>query len=588
MNAQFMNSYTGQPYMVVMNAAMQEAMPMLAQNDQKNPRKANKNDNMMFFVFSKISMVLGLAALVIAIIALSIVMFKDDFTRRTYETTTFLTTIDRDSIDSWQVLTQPWSMLSKANPTHDVQFNHYFECWHMAKIAWTQCDNATVADYKTCINTKYSTQLGVCANSSEPNSNSPSMNGYAQCVNNFLHPSRKSLNAFKICLRTNVWPLYEEPQSIDSWYLLGSFNWMTLFAFGFALFACFVVYTAGVWSEESMNASVEEVPTSAGPLGKGVASFCAAATLLFLIYFLVNAYRLQDNSALGTTNVYPNSAATNMIMMPVTMLVFAYFAAELLTMFVNTKTYNDIRTKYFPVNNTSQQSMLEAHHMPHARMPKASHVREIVNKYFPALTLIWTDAYLIDAVILIGILGATQQISTSLLYQIFITALIYRILKTATARFVYEGYIKNPDEKRVSKGKANKTTNVEIFAVRLQATFLYIAGFITIIMLYFLLSNTNTMISEFQLVQMFFLFGYFIPELIRIIAYIYISSQSDPVMAETVILNVEYFVWIWDVTLRLIYVIIICWGYDTIGGTQNFLATRLNNITSTITYMNAY
>jgi hypothetical protein len=36
--------------------------------------------------------------------------------------------------------------------------------------------------------------------------------------------------------------------------------------------------------------------------------------------------------------------------------------------------------------------------------------KESMTAYFPALTLSWADAYMIDPVIAIGLIGATQQV----------------------------------------------------------------------------------------------------------------------------------------------------------------------------------
>jgi hypothetical protein len=43
----------------------------------------------------------------------------------------------------------------------------------------------------------------------------------------------------------------------------------------------------------------------------------------------------------------------------------------------------------------------------------------------------------------------------------------------------------------------------------------------------------------------------------------------------------------WDVIVRLVFVIIIFWGANTIPGTQHYVRDRFANITQTIAYMTA-
>lgn len=152
------------------------------------------------------------------------------------------------------MFTQSVNDLSKLNPAVDTQFSHYFECWWRSGLLAEQCGNTTVQDYKTCVQSKYATELATCVNSSDPNYLAPTLNYYSQCINNVFLPNRQVSNALKICLRTNLWPLYESPESVDSWYFLGSYNWMVLLTIGFAMYSCFALYTGGfVMNEEAMD-----------------------------------------------------------------------------------------------------------------------------------------------------------------------------------------------------------------------------------------------------------------------------------------------------------------------------------------------
>ena len=54
------------------------------------------------------------------------------------------------------------------------------------------------------------------------------------------------------------------------------------------------------------------------------------AALLFFVYFLINAYKLPNTTS--SLYQFPNSIATNMVMIPVTLIVAVYFISELLYM----------------------------------------------------------------------------------------------------------------------------------------------------------------------------------------------------------------------------------------------------------------
>jgi hypothetical protein len=323
-----MLAYTSTPYTVVMPQESQQLLQSSV-HPRNFENSKQSGQHWFFFFITRLASFLGILTLVMSLLWIALIMLDDKMIRTTYETTTFLTTLNKNNIDSWQVLTQSWSELSKPTPTIDVKFNHYFECWHAAGIAVTACSNETVSDYKTCMTSRFATQLSTCANNNDEASYSaPTLNEYSTCINNYFKPDRASSNALEICLRTNLWPLYESPEQTDSWYFLGSFNWIVILTVGFGLFSCFVLYTGGfVINAESMDVSSTGKVGKNGPLSYSITAACAALSFMFFLYFLINAYKASDSSA---KYPFPNSVATNNLMIPTTVIVFGKCGTQLM------------------------------------------------------------------------------------------------------------------------------------------------------------------------------------------------------------------------------------------------------------------
>jgi hypothetical protein len=399
-----------------------------------------------------------------------------------------------------------------------------------------------------------------------------------------------------------MWPLYESPENVDSWYFLGSFNWMTLLSIGFALFSCFVLYTGGfvMYAEDVDIDPADVTPKGNSPLSYGITGICAVFSLIFFIYFLINAYRLSDSNALGSTYPYPNSVATNNVMIPATLLVFVYFVLEFLESW---NPYEETSKKslkaeaQFPAE--AAQLVMAANgqilqkHMPREYYNPGKDGRTqiqqqwygVMTMYYPALTLAWADAYMLDPIIALGVIGATHQISTAVVYQIFLAILTYRLAHSSVARLLYAGYIVNPDEDP-SKFNGDKKANI-IYSIRMQAMFMHLAAAVSLFMLWYILTNTNSMLSEYNLIYAMLFLWYLIPELIKLVAHITVASKGLTVSDRYVLITCNYITWIWDVIIRLIFVMIIIWGATTIYATQGFVTERLQNITETIAFMNA-
>jgi len=573
-------------------------------NLDKPYTRTGKDQDWFFFMATKIVSFLGLLCVILSVIWVSTMLFVDNKYRSGYQTTTFLTSTDKYNIDSWQVQAQSWSEISKSNTPADNKFNHYFECWYAAGIVNDRCNNNTINEYKTCVNSKFSTQLTLCANTNNPDYISPSLNTYTQCINNQLKPSRESINGLKVCLRTNIWPLYESPENVDSWYFLGSYNWMTFLSIGFALFSCFVLYTGGfvLYAENPQIDRTTNMPKGNGPLSYSITAVCAGFSLIFFAYFLMNAYRLSNNNAFGSNYPLSNSVATNNVILPATLIVFVYFLTEFLEMwapYMNTKKDKDLPEQQAMLQSqvmimTPQGPMLQSHnHLPHTyfnpnkdgkRNQEQQQWYGLMTTYYPALTLAWADAYMLDPIIALGVIGATHQLSTALAYQLFLAIFTYRLAHTSVARLLYAGYITNPDESP-SKFNLGGGNNNIVYSIRMQAMFMHLSAAVALVMVWYILTNSNIMLSEFSLIYAMLFLWYLIPEAIRLISHIAVAFKQLGGSDRYVLITCSYIVWIWDVIVRLVFIMIIIWGANTISGTQNFITDRMQNITDTITYM---
>lgn len=604
-------SYWGSPHTVVMNAQL-ESQPFLngrLKNSNSEKARTHYFSSYVFDIVSWTSFALAILSLVFAIVWVSMPLATDKFIRSVYETTTFLSSYDKTNIDSWIVQTKPWSDVANSNAYVETQFTHYYECWYTAQMAWDVCHNSTINDYKTCIKARYSTQLDTCANASSPNYISPSLNEYATCVNNFLLPSRHSLNTFKICLRTNSWPLYESPEPVDSLYFLGSYNWMSLVTVGFLGFACFMLYTSAITTDEKRLWKSPYTYTNDYTFFMIITFVCLAIVFSFLVVFLVMAFKPSADT-FGSSYPYPNSIATNTVIIPTLALLCAYFIMELSEKTKPTKTLKKYWNKVFANENMdSPQRTLEnqgqivyaseyntvpnatiaggAKYIPqkfavHPLNPNANTVTE---DYFPALLITWSDAYLIDAVLFLGFIGATQQVSTALAYQIFVVVLTYRFLYTIISRLLFEGYIFD-DDQGTAKFTQNSSRTAKVnFSVRMQAMFLQVAATLCVIILGVILFNEKTMISEFGMILALYILWYLVPEVIRLGSHLIVAAIAWEDTDDLILFTANSFVWIWDVVVRLIFIMIIVWGYKDIAGTSYFLEERLNSISSTIALM---
>lgn len=588
-------NYIGVPYNLIVNGKkLEEQQPMLQTNGHpRGFKNSTKISDMFYNLSTRLASFLGVVCIAIAITLTALVLFTETIDRLGYQTTTFITTIDKTNNDSWQVLTSSWSELVKVNPSVDVYFEHYYECLWKSGAVSSMCRNDTVSEYTKCIKGYYQTQLTACDNVNDENYVAPSLNYYVQCLNGFMYFSRPTTNALKICLRTNPWPLYESPENIDSWYFMGSFNWMLFLTIGFALFACFALYTGGfVYYAEDIKFIHGSVSRdSDGPLSRAITMGCCVFSVLFLVFVTINGYRQAGLAIPGATYPLSNSVATNSVLMTVAVIVATYFIMEWMEFFEAARYKRHLRNNpqqeynsFLPVFANAATQLQR--NIPHKEFDERDHNSgnwgKVMEYYYPALTIAWADAYMLDPVIAAGVIGATHQISTADIYQFFVAILASRMAFTTVARLLYEGYIQNPDE------KTNKTEySKSLYNIRVQAVFMHISSIIGIYMAYNVLTNDHKMISEYSLVSLMLYTWWVVPEAIRFLAHLRIAMApfEDVVQNSYTLYMVGYLTWIWDIIVRLLIVVLVYWGPDSMGGTRAFVTTRMQNITNTAIWM---
>ncbi len=551
-----------------------------------------------FFLFMNISLTgVGISCFVIAIVAASWTMFRDVHQRQIYQTTTFLTTTDKNYPDSWQILTQTHNKIPSFTTTTDIVFDHYFDCWFAAGVANKVCTNTSVSDYKNCISANYATLLATCATTNQSSYISPSLNQYVQCVNTGLSLTRQSQNGFEICLRTHPWPLYETPQDVDSEYWLGSFNWMQFLTVGLLLFSCFALYTGDfVFFYENTDAVEKSRTAYNGVLALVLSSVGFLVSCIPLIYALISAFRYSDQSTLGNSYPYPSAVATNNVTLPAAIFGFVFFGAEIIAYAYQWFMTKNQKTEYSKM--TEAQALIGhtdariSNYTPEQQKKLA----ENTAMYFPSITTTWADAYLLDIVMFTGIIGSTMQLSTVIAYQVFIALCMYRFCQTSLVRLLYEGYIHKSIEARTNPDYAFQAKNYrdKNYCVRQQAVFMHLATFMSLLTLIILLMNSNLMFYEFGMLQLSLWAWFLIPETLRFMLHLIIATsgvkyynEDKGGLTETQMILCYYAIWIWDVVIRLITVAVIVWGTSATYGTAAFWDERLINITETIAYMTA-
>jgi hypothetical protein len=214
---------------------------------------------------------------------------------------------------------------------------------------------------------------------------------------------------------------------------------------------------------------------------------------------------------------------------------------------------------------------------------------------------IWADSYLADFCIVMGVAGATGQLSTDTAWHLFALTLSYRLLNMIISRCISDAFTNNvrlsdavnqtkndivtrPNTfYRRAKGYVSNpkhgydvhiNTKVIGFSTQLAAGFLYAC-------LLALVFNGNTQLNEFTIFKNFFITCFVVPEALRLVIHLYYQvtyGEEDMNDVPWKLYNSFYVIWLWDVIWRLIWVCVVVLETSNNPGTFDYLRTQTGTL----------
>jgi hypothetical protein len=568
----------------------------------------------LYFIFKVLASAGTVFLFIIFCIESSKVVFEDNAETAVYVTNSFYTTFDNEQNISWQTLTgKPWNQLPRSPASaaySNYQFEHLYECMWVAQQGSGLCNAsaATVASYKTCLDASYPSQLAACRTFGEGYW-WPSANQYSNCINDRLGGNSVwKLNAFRTCIDISLWPLYDVPQDVTTHFFLGSYSWPLL-----ALTSVFILLVFGLYTWYPVDwedATMVERP--AGPNGEGGKSsrmlidhgkparsyvrlgmlwsgLAILAALFWLICVMLIAFRRTGSDG-GTwpnknANFYPSTQQTNVITVVSTLAVVFYFLFELSE--YRDKKLEEDKDGYHTVPSSAEKikangqvriplpaSMTGSNPMNYYFPPvDPKHIAEKLDReagelYSPVLLKTWADAYLVDPLFFVGVVGATLQVFTADVYNIFWCLLFNRITHVGVARVIYYAYIQGQ-----SGGESEKNAEA-IASTKVLGLALEIAGIFALIVPLYIVFDSTRMLSEYSLLGYTFTLCYIIPQSIRFLGHLILALNPYRLSSQGLyILTVAQFIWAWDLFVRAV---ILLWllhsdTYSGSRGTKSYL-----------------
>jgi len=571
-----------------------------------------------------------------------------------YITTTFLSTRRIETSVGWPVATERslndaiQTPFSNADGAKDraYRFGHYLECMYTARMGDKACPpTLSFNDYTLCMtNTSMSAALDVCA--SFPTSGGagyyhwPTSEEYLGCLwNNPLFQNsesqRASKNVFRSCLDKSLWPFFEIPQGIDTPVFMGSYNWALLLVTGLVVMTSFGVYTAG-WKEEGVVSKGE--PGYLMRLGVFWSSISLFWNVLFFAIFVAIAFRNSGEFQKG--GGLPTTSSTTFVTISVYAVAVLYFLGTVLqparrsfrAYFMSGQAG---MAKIVPVDGYSPLSAEDHESQQRILAPglsgtlpavewdggkyQASHSftldeAQVANYYTPPMLATWADSYFADVCIVMGMAGATGQLSTDQAWNLFTLTVSYRILNMIISRCLSDAFMNNirlDDEVNAAKnsivtrphmfythrsenrGKESKTpwrnrstgksdtggldvhlnTKIIGLSTQLAAVYLYIG-------LLCLVFSPNSALNDFGIFKGFFITCFVIPEALRFLLHLFYQLMFDheDTGVPWMLYNSAFAIWIWDYVFRIIYVSLIIFETSNNPGTFDFLKTQTNSL----------
>lgn len=573
-----------------------------------------------YFITKILASIASIFLLVQVIIICGSVLFWDSSELGVFVTNTFYTSNDREQNISWQVLTSPaWSGIGRgSNPQinyDSVLSEHKYECMWVSQQGWEKCkaQNANFVTYKACLDAQYASDISACS-AFKADTMWPSLNQYSNCINSRLSANaRWNLNAFETCLHNDLWPLYEIPQDVDSAFFLGAFSWPLLVLTSAFLMSIFAVYT--FYPMDFEDATIIERGKPASGFARMGLTWTVLPVLLnvgWLFVILLIAFRAQSVWPDTNTNLYPSTQQTNVITVTATVAVLTYFLLEL-SEFQDKRSNEKGSTKIgpsdeqrlLPENNEERQmrlpvpaSMESGHAGLSTKMftvPRGGlgyyfpnpggqqdvdSIQKAKELYAPVLLNTWADAYLLHPLFFVGVLGATFQVFTADVYNIFWCLLFNRIAHTGIARAVYYCYI-SP----YSAGESPEAQD-SFSATKTLAFALHLAAVCALIVVLYIVFNNSRMFVEYQVITSLFVTSYIIPEGLRVLGHawmVFTNHQTARGRGIYVLLGLQ-FIWAWDLIITIVYLWLVFWGSSSNRGTKPFLLSNNSSLAMMLTF----
>lgn len=552
-----------------------------------------------------------------------------------YITTTFLSTRRIETSLGWPVATErdltnavqyPFNSVDSTNKDRSYRFGHFMECMYTARMADKTCaPTLSFPDYSFCLTNTSAVVAGLDQCASFPTVGGlfyhwPTSEEYLGCLwNNPLlqnsESQRASKNVFRACMDKSLWPFFEVPQGIDSPIFLGSYNWGLLLLVGFVVMTSFGVYQMSYKEEGKVRHGETSYFMRLGLMWSGLSLIWNIA---FLGVFLAIAFRGSGEFQKG--GGLPTTASTTFVSILVLGAAVLYFLSVVVQ--PAEKSFRATMTgdgsgvaKVVPrVGNPASpdyenQRLLLSSTLPGVNPSgqKSSEYdldeQQVANYYTPPLLAVWADSYLADFCIVMGIAGATGQLTTDQAWLLFTFTFVYRVLNMIISRCLSDAFMNNirldksvndvkngivsrphmffrdsrhtaPEyNKRTVKAGLNYHLNIRVIALttQLAALYLYVG-------LLYLVFNSNSALNDFGTFKGFFVTCFVIPEALRLLLHLgyqaFFDSADDGV--PWMLYNSAFLIWLWDYVFRLIYVCVVILETSNNPGTLNFLKTQTN------------
>lgn len=247
---------------------------------------------------------------------------------------------------------------------------------------------------------------------------------------------------------------------------------------------------------------------------------------------------------------------------------------------------------------------------------------DVAKYYTPPLLNVWADGLAFaDPCIFLGMAGATGHLTTDRAWNLFFVMAFYRLMGTSIARYLYQCFMNNlsldekvnqayhaikshpggllkdtyhvvrtkmndrrrngksvdPEKKVNGEPSKRRETAKEYgvdphISIQVMALSTQISAILLLIVLCTIIFDSNSPLSEFGLFNAFFWICFIVPEALRILAHVVLQVwHPDPSGVPWLMLNFFFFVWIWDVIARTIFVAYVILGPGTVPGTRHYL-----------------